>query len=1073
MFIGHYVLDIGCLEIHQIPHNFITFNFSHFSSLQLLFRFFRGQSPESPIFSKFIFEFCKIYCKLNAIMKIPCFAGLDAGSVSIKLAVFIDKITNANPSEIKNIPSNYCLHETSAGLFLLSDAIRHKGEPVKCARNMLTRLQNTNPELAISGMAATGGGGRDMADQMGLEFINEFQSAAEGLRLLHPEARTVFELGGERSKYMLLGEDSEGDAQILDYEMNGECAAGTGSFFDQQAGRLKYDVNEVSSVLANVKRTASIAGRCSVFAKSDMIHAQQRGYSPPEVLKGLCFAVVRNFKGNVTKGKKIIPPVAFIGGVASNAGVVDAVRELFELHDGQLVVPELNDKISAAGAAWLAKKRNLNTILTLDFNHKSRTAAYPKTIPLSMDKVILLRDQEEKYIFKSDDKINAFLGIDIGSVSTNLALIDEEGKLIHGIYKMTDGRPLEVVGMGLKEMADAAGSKVIIKAVGTTGSGRELIGALVGADAIKDEITAHKTGSAFISKNQLKKEVDTIFEIGGQDSKYISIKNGTVVDFSLNEACAAGTGSFLEEQAKELGVAIKNEFAELALKSRHPLKLGERCTVFMEKELLPYQHRGVPKEDMVAGLAFSVVYNYLNRVVKKRPIGDVVFFQGGTAYNDAVAAAFATILDKSIVVPPYNGIMGAIGAALLAKDLQILKTGFRGWDVDRIKWDVREFTCNGCVNHCIIQEFDVEGEKSYWGDKCSDRFRKRVHSDKKPVIDNLFDIHSRLLDLDYLHFLTPAKQKRGIAAIPRILNFYDRLPFWRAYFEALGFQVITSGSSLQSHVDSGVEASVAEPCFPVQMAHGHVLELSNREIDILFLPNVINEEDTSNSVASFICPWTQTFPLIAENTPSFFNVKHKIWDPNIQFREGQSFVCAQLESEVKKFGISASENSRAVALAYNAQAEFYKRYMKEGENALKIIKENGASCVLLLGRPYNLYDSGLNLNIPAKLRLDYGVNVLPLDSLSLDEIDVRPVHDHMFWNYGRRIIQAAMRSKQYPDMHLIYLSNFKCGPDSYIRHYIEEAAGKSFLFLQLDSHANDAGMMTRIEAFLESKKMLR
>jgi predicted nucleotide-binding protein (sugar kinase/HSP70/actin superfamily) len=567
--------------------------------------------------------------------------------------------------------------------------------------------------------------------------------------------------------------------------------------------------------------------------------------------------------------------------------------------------------------------------------------------------------------------------------------------------------------------------------------------------------------------------VDTIFEIGGQDSKFISIKNSVVVDFSLNEACAAGTGSFLEEQAKEIGIAIRREFAELALRSKHPLKLGERCTVFMEKELVPYLHQGVPKEDIVAGLAVSVVQNYLNRVVKKRRIGDVIFFQGGTAYNDSVAAAFSTVLQKEIIVPPHNGIMGAIGAALLAQQAKADRrtSSFRGWNLAAVSWKMREFTCRGCSNECQMQEFDVEGEKSYWGDKCSEKYRKRTKSSCRAHIEDLIACHDTILSGETRE-QTAGTPGRGRVGIPMALTFYDRLPFWRAYFETLGYETILSSPSNQKLIHAGVEATVAEPCFPVQVAHGHLLDLLRMDLNIIFLPNVVNEEDPSRSIASFICPWTQTMPLIARHTPDLERLRELLFYPNIQFREGAAFIQKQLEKAVSPFGISRQENRQALKKAFEAQRRFKKEIQKAGERALRELNNSGSAVIVLLGRPYNLYDTGLNLNIPSKLRNVYGMNVIPLDFLALDDVDIRPVHDHMFWNYGRKILQAARWARNNPNVHLIYLSNFKCGPDSYIRHYVEKASEKPFLFLQLDSHANDAGVMTRIEAFLESKRML-
>lgn len=699
--------------------------------------------------------------------------------------------------------------------------------------------------------------------------------------------------------------------------------------------------------------------------------------------------------------------------------------------------------------------------------------SYPTTAPLSMSKVVLLRDRIRPFRFPVSGTVPAYLGIDVGSVSTNLALITESGELIHGIYTMTRGRPVEVVTESLVEMEAAVGGRVRVLGLGTTGSGRDLIGLLAGADAVKDEITAHKAGAVHVGRTLLNRGVDTIFEIGGQDSKFISLRDGTVTDFCLNEACAAGTGSFLEEQARQIGVEIKGEFAALALASRHPLRIGERCTVFMAKEIVPYLQKGVPREDLIAGLALSVAQNYLNRVVKKRPIGETVFFQGGTAYNDAVAAAFATVLDREIVVPPHNGILGAIGAALLAADSRAggKPSAFRGWQLDRVPRSLREFTCRACSNHCTVEEFTVAGEKSYWGDKCSEKYRRRTKTERKPVLPNLIRVRDRQLE----PFRKPAAAGpagRGRAGIPMALHFHDRLPFWKTYLESIGFECVFSGHTDPDVAAAGVEACVNEPCFPVQAAHGHFVRLMAEKPDILFFPHVVNEEDPLDSVASFLCPWVQTFPLIAKHVSALEPVRDRIFCPTVAFREGPVAVEERLFKAMSGLGVSRAENRGAVTAAYAAQAGFRDFLRRKGEFSLKVIRESEAPAVILIGRPYNIYDAGMNLNVPVKLVELYGANVLPMDFLPLDGVDIKPVHDHMFWNYGRRILQAARYSRDLPNSHLIYLSNFKCGPDSYIRHYIEEAAGKPFLFLQFDSHSNDAGIMTRVEAFLESRGLL-
>ena len=432
--------------------------------------------------------------------------------------------------------------------------------------------------------------------------------------------------------------------------------------------------------------------------------------------------------------------VAFIGGVAANKGAVDAVREAFDLDEERLVIPDYYAWMGAIGAALLEADDTAGCepmVVDLSGLGIGPSGDIPTAEPLSMDRVILLRDRVKPYVFPDEDVIDAYLGVDIGSVSTNLVVLDTAGEVVKEIYLKTDGRPVEVVNKGLAEIWDEMGPRLNIRGVGTTGSGRELIGELIGADTVNDEITAHKTGATFIGRKLIDRVPDTIFEIGGQDSKFISLQDGVVVDFAMNEACAAGTGSFLEEQAEKLGISIIGEFAELALSADAPVRLGERCTVFMERDVNSYLQRGATKPDVVAGLAYSIVYNYLNRLVGGRHIGDTVYFQGGTAYNDSVAAAFSMILDKEIIVPPHNGVVGAIGMALLAREKMAAigtVSRFRGWDLEQVDYTIREFTCKGCSNECDIRQFTIGDEKTYWGDKCSDRYRKRAKVDKQPII---------------------------------------------------------------------------------------------------------------------------------------------------------------------------------------------------------------------------------------------------------------------------------------------------------------------------------------------------
>ena len=624
-----------------------------------------------------------------------------------------------------------------------------------------------------------------------------------------------------------------------------------------------------------------------------------------------------------------------------------------------------------------------------------------------------------------------------------------------------------------REIERKIGDKIRIRGVGTTGSGRELIGKLIGADIIKDEITAHKTGATFVGERLINRTPDTIFEIGGQDSKFISIQEGIVVDFTMNEACAAGTGSFLEEQAERMGINIVGEFAQLALSSKSPIRLGERCTVFMEKEIGPYLQRGATKEDLCAGLAYSIAINYLNRVVRGRKIGDRIFFQGGTAYNDSVAAAFATLLDKEIIVPPYNGVIGAIGAALLAMEkVKAFKTEtkFRGFDLSKVKYELREFTCRGCSNFCEIQQFKVENEVTYWGDKCSDRYRKHIKSEREPVIPDIMKARQELLLREY----EPDKYDGPRIGLPRAMYFYDRFPFWAKLLDELGLNLVISDPTNRKITKAGVDSAVAEPCFPIKVAHGHVADLLDKGVDFVLIPNVINAETEFPEVNSHLCPWGQTMTYVIGHSPLMEGREEMILRPRIHFRDGMEKVKREIyEGLSRRFKISRRRSDRAVEAAYEAQRRVEEDLLRIGIEAIEKLEEAGELGIILIGRPYNINDSGINLDVPRKLRDYYGVNVIPYDALPLKGIDISDVNDNMYWNYGRRILQAAKFVRDRQNLHLIYITNFKCGPDSYIKHFVFDASGKPYLTLQLDEHANDAGIITRIEAYLDSKGFLR
>jgi predicted nucleotide-binding protein (sugar kinase/HSP70/actin superfamily) len=475
---------------------------------------------------------------------------------------------------------------------------------------------------------------------------------------------------------------------------------------------------------------------------------------------------------------------------------------------------------------------------------------------------------------------------------------------------------------------------------------------------------------------------------------------------------------------------------------------------------------------VVAGLAYSIALNYLNRVVRGRRIGKVIYFQGGTAYNDAVAAAFAELLGRKITVPPYNGVIGAIGMALIARQWHVAtagKTRFRGYHLERLQLTTRDFVCKACSNLCDMKEFTIEGQKSYWGDKCSDKFRKPSPSGRKPVIEDLFAFREKLLQE-----LTPPAHARFRVGLPRAMSTFERYPFWQRYLAELEIEAVLSPPTDPRISALGIEMAVAQPCYPVQVAHGHVAALLDAGLSYILIPNLTNSEANENSsCASHYCPWSQTLPYVLRSAPGLEEHQSKFLIPTLHFQLGPAQVKPALAETMRRLGVTRRASDRAVDAAYRAQREFQEKMLAAGRQALATLEETGEPGLLLVGRPYNIYDRGINCDIPRKLRHRYGANVIPLDFLVTGRELTEELHSNMYWASGRKILEAARLAATHANLHVVYISNFKCGPDSYIKHFARDTAGAPLLVLQFDGHGNDAGYMTRCEAYLDSKGILR
>jgi predicted CoA-substrate-specific enzyme activase len=945
------------------------------------------------------------------------------------------------------------------GVLLEERYHRHHGHPLDEACRLLEEERVRHPDM--QGIAFTGGGGKRVAEALGRPFENEVVAQARAAAHLTPWVSSVIVVGGEDSFLLLLEADGRADAvQIRDFAMNGLCAAGCGSFLDQQASRLGVHIEDEFGALALAStKPARVAGRCSVFAKSDMIHLQQQATPVSDIVAGLCFAFARNFSAVLARGKVLTLPVAFHGGVALNAGMVRAFREILELAPEQFLVPPHAATAGAVGAALLARMGGsqgswpqLAVLHTLDRQHGTTLClpALPAPGP---------PPGSELAAPPPGPPVEAYLGVDVGSISTNVVLLDGEKRVLAKSYLMTAGRPIEAVRQGLAEIGARFAGRVVVRGVCTTGSGRYLTGDFLGADLVKNEITAQARAAA-----EIDPQVDTIFEIGGQDAKYIRLEHGAIVDFEMNKVCAAGTGSFLEEQAERLGVNIKDEFAGLALSSAAPVSLGERCTVFMESDLVGKQADGAAVGDLAAGLAYSIVQNYLNRVVNERSVGERIFFQGGTAFNRAVVAAFRQVTGKPVTVPEHHEVTGAIGCALLAREQARPGTPsrFKGWDLSTRRYTQDSFACRACANQCTINRVRVEGEDTlHYGGRC-EKYEKRRSSAEG--IPDLFAEREAMLMEGYQE---PATEPgRPLIGIPRTMHFSEYAPFWRAFFAALDLPVRLSPPTSKQTIDNGLEATLAEFCFPVKVAHGHVLELIDAGATHLFLPNVQQlPKPHAGYRESVPCPFVSSLPytLRAVLPPGQVSILAPVVDLSIPTREAARLMHPHL----KALGVSRKAVQAALESGFSAQQTFNRAMAARGQQVLANLPAD-ATAMVLVSRPYNGCDNAINLEIPRRFR-ELGVLPIPMDMLPVDEVDLSAEFPDLTWRYGQKILGAADIIRRDPRLHAVYLTNFGCGPDSFLLKFFHaRMGGKTFLQLEIDEHSSDVGAITRCEAFLDS-----
>ena len=935
------------------------------------------------------------------------------------------------------------------------------------------RIHRGDPEKAIIGImeeigdpvacAVTGSGGRRIAEALSLSYVDPavalIASVADDSL-----ARHLIDIGG--GSLSIVDLDEEG--RFAGFRTNSLCAAGTGSFLDEQAARMKLSDEEKAAERA-IAEPPRIAARCAVFAKSDLIHRQQDGYTVPQMWSGLCRGMVHTALSTLFRSRKPAGSVMIAGGVAKNREVL---RWLKDELSSPLIVPEEPETFSARGAMKAAQPIDgkIRWSALADASVEKTTPRRPALIlekssyPDFSCRESFTDDGTEVRLHR-DIEGDVVIGMDIGSTSTKAAILDMQGELIADFYRRTSGDPIGAVQKLFAAVSRASRGRISVKAAGTTGSGRKMIGAITGADRIINEITAHVKGASRDAP-----DVETIFEIGGQDAKFVSLREGVPHDSNMNYVCAAGTGSFVEEQAGKLGFAL-TEIGDAVMGTEPPFS-SDRCTVFMEQDVHALIRQGFEQREVMGSVLYSVVQNYLNRVVGRRPYSKrKICFMGATARNRGLVAAFEKLVGSPIFVSPYCHVMGAFGVALIALEevaKKELATSFRGLGFADAKVALTHEECKLCSNYCRTTRASIEGDTSgaapSWGYLCGrDPEEKRVRVN--PCYDPM-----RARQKAWRHSAGHRKIENPEATIgiPQALLNHTYMPFWKTLFEELGARVIYSKPTDDQTLAQAQEYISADYCYPVKLAHGHIRQLAcDPEVQHVFLPYVVQGEPHDDRFSrSVFCPYNIALPSIVSAAGLMEDEETKILKPVINFQWKMEMIVDSLARELPPMlGATRGDIERAWRTAQRAQAAYTEELEKIGAEALKRIEREGGSGIVILGRPYNVYDAGANLGLPQKIA-DLDITVLTVDMLPLKDVAVDPMFRNMYWRYGRRILQAAHFVARHKRLHAVYLTNFGCGPDSFIQTYVEHIMkGKPMLMLELDEHSADAGYITRLEAF--------
>lgn len=973
--------------------------------------------------------------------------GIDIGSTTVKIAI---------------------LDENNQILF--SDYERHFANIQETLQQLLEKAVDKLGTFHVHPVI-TGSGGLTLATHLNVPFTQEVVAVSTALQDYAPQCDVAIELGGEDAKIIYF-------TNGVDQRMNGICAGGTGSFIDQMATLLQTDASGLNEYAKNYKSIYPIAARCGVFAKSDIQPLINEGATKEDLSASIFQAVVNQTISGLACGKPIRGNVAFLGGPLHFLSELKAafIRTL-SLAPDEIIAPEHSHLFAAVGSAM---------------NYKEEVCVPVKDIIKRLQGKIKLEFEVERMepLFKNQEEYdtfqnrhaahkvetrslaeyrgNCYLGIDAGSTTTKVALVGEDGKLLYSFYSSNNGSPLATTIRAIREIYDRLpqGAKIVHSC--STGYGEALIKSALMLDEGEVETVSHFYAAAFFDP-----EVDCIIDIGGQDMKCIKIKNQTVDSVQLNEACSSGCGSFIETFAKSLNFSVQ-DFAKEALFAKHPIDLGTRCTVFMNSKVKQAQKEGAEVADISAGLAYSVIKNALYKVIKISDPGDLgkhIVVQGGTFYNDAVLRSFEKITGVDAIRPDIAGIMGAFGAALIARERYDGISDSSMLSIDKINsltYETKLTHCQGCTNHCYLTINKFSGNRQFiTGNRCERGLGREKSTEKLP---NLFDY--KLKRLFGYEPLSESEAVRGVVGIPRVLNMYENYPFWFTFFTKLGYRVVLSPQSSRKIYELGIESIPSESeCYPAKLAHGHVSWLIKQGVKFIFYPCIPYEHkeiDKTNN--HYNCPIVTSY---AENIKN--NVEELITE-HIDFRnpflsfENEEILAKRLREEFPD--IPKAEVTAAVSAAWKEMMQSKEDVRKKGEEVIKFLDETGKRGIVLAGRPYHV-DPEINHGIPELIN-SYGIAVLTEDSIShLGKVD-RPLIVMDQWMYHSRLYAAASYVKTKDNLDLIQLNSFGCGLDAVTTDAVNDIltkAGKIYTVLKIDEVNNLGAARIRVRSLLAALRV--